>query len=53
MVLLYDPPGESIVPVVQVANLPGTENVLIHVDNLEVFLIPEDTNVPGRLLHGE
>jgi len=27
MVLLYDPPGESFVPVVQVANLPGIENV--------------------------
>ena len=53
MVLLYDPPGESFVPVVQVANLSGIENVLIYVDNLEIFLIPEDGNVPSRLLHGQ
>jgi len=53
MVLLYDPPGTSIVPVFQVANLPGTEIVFIYIDNLEIFLIPEDANIPGRLLHGQ
>ncbi|HPO09400.1 MAG TPA: hypothetical protein PLZ55_12080, partial [bacterium] len=53
LVLLYDPPGNSIVPVVQVANLPGTENVLVYLDNLEIYLIPADANVPGRLLRGE
>ncbi|HPO10252.1 MAG TPA: hypothetical protein PLZ55_16380 [bacterium] len=53
MVLLYEPPGESIVPVVQVANLPGTENVLIYLDNLEVYLLPKEGCVPNGLLYGE
>jgi len=53
MVLLYDPPGESIVPVFQVANLPGTENVLIYVDNLEIYLLPKEGCVPNSLLYGE
>ncbi len=53
LVLLYDPPGTSIVPVVQVANLPGTENVLLYIDNLEIFLLPKDGCVPNSLLYGE
>jgi hypothetical protein len=53
MVLLYDPPGNTIVPLFQVANLPGTENVLIYVDNLEIFLLPKEGCVPNSLLYGE
>ncbi|MFH1743288.1 MAG: hypothetical protein ABIH23_30145 [bacterium] len=53
MVLLYDPPGESIVPVLQVANLSGTENVLIYIDNLEIYLLPKDGCVPNHLLYGQ
>ncbi|MFH1743287.1 MAG: hypothetical protein ABIH23_30140 [bacterium] len=53
MVLLYNPPGTSITPVVQIANLPGRENVLIYLDNLEIFLLPKDGCVPNILLYGE
>ncbi len=36
IVLLYDPPGASIVPVFQIAN-SGEEELTIYLDNLEVF----------------
>ncbi len=37
----------------QVANLPGTENVLIYLDNLEIYLLPQEGCVPNGLLYGE
>ncbi len=52
IVLLYNTPGESIVPVFQVANF-GEWELSVYLDNLEVFLIPRDTNISSNLLYGE
>jgi len=53
MVLLYDPPGSTVIPVFQVANLAGDENVLVYLDNLEIYLLPKEGSVPNALLHGD
>ncbi len=53
LVLTYDPPGTSVIPAFQVANLAGTQPVSVYLDNLEVFLIPKDAQIPSNLLHGE
>ena len=53
MVLLYDPPGSTIIPVIQVSNLTGEENVLVYLDNLEIYLLPKEGSVPNALLHGD
>jgi hypothetical protein len=48
MVLLYDPPGSSIVPVFQVSNLQGTQTIQVHLDNYEIYLIPRRERFPRR-----
>ena len=52
MTLIYDPPGTTLVPVFQVANLPGKQTIQVYLDNLEVYLLPIEGNVPARLLYG-
>ncbi len=51
-VLVYDPPGNSIVPVVQAAGLTGADQERIYVDNLEIFPIPKDGSYLSALLYG-
>lgn len=53
MVLLYDPPGMTVAPVLQVANLGLGQQVSVYVDNLEIYLLPKDGCVPNSLLYGE
>ncbi|MFH1740451.1 MAG: protease inhibitor I42 family protein [bacterium] len=53
MVLVYDPPGTTIMPVVQVANQPGQQDVSVYLDNLEIYLLPRDVSIPSNLLYGE
>ena len=53
MVLVYDPPGTTIVPVFQVANQPGEQALSVYLDNLEVFLLPRDVSISSNLLYGE
>ena len=52
MVLLYNPPGTTVTPVFQVANLHGENDVSVYLDNLEVFLIPEGVQIPSDLFFG-
>ncbi|MFH1739816.1 MAG: carboxypeptidase regulatory-like domain-containing protein [bacterium] len=42
MVLIFDPPGTSVIPILQVANLPGTGPVEVYLDNIEVFITPKE-----------
>ncbi|MFH1742043.1 MAG: formylglycine-generating enzyme family protein, partial [bacterium] len=52
MVLLYDPPGTAVIPVIQVANMPGQQNLSVYIDNLEIFSIPRGIQIPSDLLYG-
>jgi len=57
MVLLYDPHGTTVSPIIQVASVPdrqptSTLFVTVYVDNVEVFLISNDASVPGYLFVG-
>ena len=51
-VLVYDPPGSSIVPVIQAVGLAGADGERIYVDNLEIFPIPKDGSYLSSLLYG-
>lgn len=52
MVLLYDAPNDgSITPLFQAAGLD--EETVVYIDNVEIYLIPTDGNIPVRLLNGE
>ncbi len=53
MILVYDPPGTSIIPVVQVANLGNTVPVQVNLDNLEIYRIPRELGALAQLLCGE
>ncbi len=52
LVLVYETPGTSVIPVIQVANTAGEQQVSIYVDNLEVLLIPRGESMPTDLLYG-
>ncbi len=52
LTLLYDPPGSSVFPILQLANQMGTDEVTVYVDNLEVYLLPNTGSVPAELLSG-
>jgi hypothetical protein len=53
MVLVFDPPGTSIIPVFQVANLSGTEEIQVYLDRLEIYLIPRELGPLASLIYGE
>ena len=53
MVLVYDPPGTTIVPVLQVANLPGEQALSVYLDNVEIYLLPRGVSVASDLLYGD
>ena len=53
MVLVYDPPGTTILPAFQVANLSGEQEVSVYLDNLEIYLLPRGISIPSDLLYGE
>ncbi len=46
MMIVYDPPGTSVVPAFQLANLTGDREVSVYLDNLEIFLLPEEGDIP-------
>lgn len=52
MVLVYDPPGTTVAPVFQVANLAGLGSVSVYLDNLEIYVLPEEGCVSNRMLYG-
>jgi len=53
MLLLYDTPGTSIIPVVQVANLGNTVPVQVNLDNLEIYRIPRELGPVAGLLYSK
>ena len=42
MVVVYDPPGNTIVPIFQLANLSNLIPVTVYLDNIEIFLLPRE-----------
>ena len=53
MMLAYDPPGNSIVPIFQVANTADGRSVKVYLDNLEIYLVPRTGDLLNRLLDGK
>jgi|GEM_PF-6495446 hypothetical protein len=51
MMVVYDPPGTTVIPAFQVANLAGNQSVTVYLDNMEVFLLPEEGSVPNFLFY--
>ena len=49
LTMVHNPPGDSFYPIVQAANLAGTEPVTIYFDNLEVYALAEGSRAPGAL----
>lgn len=49
MTLLYDPPHNSLVPIVQLANTNGAQSVSLYLDAIEVYLLPNDASIPSSL----
>jgi len=52
-VLLYDPPGSSVSPVFQVANVNGTRAVSVYLDNLEIYVLSREESVSGWLFSAD
>ncbi|RJP29339.1 MAG: hypothetical protein C4527_11110 [Candidatus Omnitrophota bacterium] len=53
MVLLYDPPGTTIVPLVQAVGSSEGENVTVYLDQLEILLIPPNEPIPSEMFYGK
>ncbi|HPO09618.1 MAG TPA: hypothetical protein PLZ55_13175, partial [bacterium] len=53
MVLVYDPPGTTVTPVIQVANVPGLHDLSVYLDNLEIYSIPKGVQIPSDFLYGK
>ncbi|MFH1742184.1 MAG: hypothetical protein ABIH23_24535 [bacterium] len=53
LVLVYNPPGTTITPIIQVSNLGGDRNALVYLDNLEIYLLPWEGSVSNHLLYGD
>ncbi len=50
--VLFQVPKGGVFPVVQLSNLSGREEVSVYLDNLEIYLIPDEGTVPGWLFSG-
>ncbi|MBZ0257919.1 PPC domain-containing protein [bacterium] len=50
MTILYDPNTSALIPLIQLANLPGQEDVELYIDNLEIYTLPSQGGIPGQLL---
>ncbi len=50
MLVLYDPPGTSVIPVFQVANTSSSDALVVYFDNLEVYRLPAGEGIPSELL---
>ncbi len=53
MVALIQPKSRRVFPVFQVANIPGSQTVTTYIDELEIFVLPKDSNVRNSFLAGE
>ncbi|MDP8245385.1 MAG: hypothetical protein P9L94_14975 [Candidatus Hinthialibacter antarcticus] len=53
MTILYDPTSSALVPIIQLANLPGQQDVELYIDELEIYTLPSQGGIPGQLLGGE
>jgi len=42
-----------LVPIIQLANLPGQQDVELYIDELEIYTLPSQGGIPGQLLGGE
>ncbi len=49
LTMVHDAPTDSFYPILQAANLAGTEPVTVYFDNLEAYALTEDTRAPGAL----
>ncbi|MBD3268426.1 SUMF1/EgtB/PvdO family nonheme iron enzyme, partial [bacterium] len=49
--LVYEAPGNTIAPIIQVNNLLGQDSVSVYFDNLEIYLFPHTTSIPADMLY--
>lgn len=50
MTILYNPISGALLPIIQLANLPGQQDVELYIDELEIFTLPSQGGIPGQLL---
>ncbi len=50
MTLIYETPADTVIPVFQLANLQGEQEVKLYLDNIEIYQIPKGVSIPGWLL---
>jgi hypothetical protein len=50
MTIIYDPSTSALVPIIQLANLPGQQDVELYIDTLEIYTLPSQGGIPGQLL---
>lgn len=50
MLVLYDPPGDSVIPIFQVSNISDSQTIIVYFDNLEVYRLPKGVGIPAELL---
>ncbi|MBI1387350.1 MAG: hypothetical protein GC154_02750 [bacterium] len=50
--VILNAPSGAVVPVVQLANLTGGGNVILYVDEVEVYLLPNSGGVPASVAGG-
>lgn len=53
MVALIEPKTNRVAPIFQVANIPGTQEVITYIDKLEIFVLPKDSITKNSFLLGE
>lgn len=53
IVALIEPKGNRVYPIFQVANIPGSSEVITYVDKLEMFILPKDSAIKNSFLLGE
>lgn len=52
MVIVYDPPGTAFHPVFQLANLTGSQEVTVFLDNVEIYALHKDGSIPNGIFYG-
>ncbi|MBZ0255254.1 hypothetical protein K8I31_04285 [bacterium] len=53
VVMLYQPTSDAVIPIIQIANPESNSSVAVYVDNVEIYSIPEEGNIPVSLLYGD
>ena len=51
--ITYDPPGSTVIPILQTANPTGFDTAKTYIDNLKIYLLPKTALIPVSLLYGE